>query len=269
MEDKEVKTDFLHRILAVKHAQIGALGTPVPRPFPEGERRPFVLREGAVVAEVKRASPSQGDIDADLDPAALAARYEAYGASAISVLTEESFFKGSLADLDAVRAAVSLPVLRKDFVVDARQIDETAGRADALLLIARLLTADKLARFVIQCRKNAIEPVVEIFSGEDVRTLESAIELLKRTGHGEGRLVCGINSRDLETFEVDLDNACRFAGSLPGSCVPVAFSGVHGAKDAARLRKAGLRRALVGTAAVRDPALLREIARELSKGLAD
>ena len=260
-----MKIDFLHGILAGKHAAVESLGTPVANPFPPEERRPFILPPGSVIAEIKRASPSQGDIDPDLDPASLARKYEEGGAAAISVLTEELSFKGSLADLDAARAAVKLPVLRQDFVIDARQIDETAGRADALLLIARLLPPDKLARFIAQCRRNAIEPVVEIFGEDDLKTLSAAAALLKRTGHGEENLVCGINNRDLRTFEVDLENSCRFAARLPAGCTPVAFSGVHSAKDAAMLRKAGISRALVGTAVVKNPGLLPQVAAALAE----
>lgn len=253
--------DFLQEIVAKKRERLN-------HPFRalRGNRfldfggNSFILPPGSVIAEVKRASPSQGAIDMALDPAALAREYERRGAAAISVLTEEDYFHGSLADLDAVRAAVKLPVLRKDFVIDERQIDETAGRADALLLIVRLLDASTLACFIARCRALAIEPIVEVYDEADIGTLKEALVTPSKSKF----LFVGINNRDLKTFTVDLANAGRLAAKLPPGCVPIAFSGVGSAANAAALRAAGLSRALVGTALVKDPELLTDIKRELA-----
>jgi indole-3-glycerol phosphate synthase len=200
----------------------------------------------AVIAEVKRRSPSKGDLAAGLDPTALAARYAAGGAACLSVLTDERWFGGSPADLAAARAAVDLPVIRKDFTVHPRDVaDARLMGADAVLLIAAALDDVELA----ECHGLAVElgldALVEV---HDEAEAERAVAV--------GASLIGINQRDLVTFEVDTARAVRVAPMLPDSVVRVAESGVTGADDAAVLAAAGFHAVLVGEHLVRsgDPA---------------
>ncbi len=205
-----------------------------------------------VIAEVKRASPSAGAISAGLDAVAHALRYQAAGAAAISVLTDGPGFGGSLADLLAVRAAVALPVLRKDFTVDAWQLAEArVAGADAALLIAAALPGDLLRRLHDRCRELGLQALVEV---HDEAEAERALEA--------GALLVGVNNRDLRTFAVDLATSERIVPALPSHVKGVAESGVRSGADARRLRAAGAVNLLVGEALVRaaDPgALLREL----------
>jgi len=200
----------------------------------------------SVISEIKRASPSAGFIG-DVDPARWAERYEAEGATCLSVLTEPDRFEGSLEDLDAARGNVSVPVIRKDFTVDEVQVLETATRADAVLLIAALFDAATLARFVSLAVEVGSTPLVEI---HDEREAELALE--------SGATVIGVNNRDLRDFSVDLGTFERLAPRLAGTTL-VAESGVKTAEDARRLRNAGADAVLVGEAAMRDPALVAKL----------
>lgn len=206
-----------------------------------------VLRSGqfGVVAEIKRRSPSVGDIDADLDPVAQAIAYEAGGADAISVLTEPTFFGGSLADLVAVREAVSVPVLRKDFTRNVAQLVEArAFGADAALLIVATLAQHRLFALCEAAREIEIDVIVEV---------HSAVELDRALDAGASMI--GVNNRNLKTFETDLGVAESLSGALPNSVVSIAESGVANAEGAARMRAAGYDAVLVGEALVRtrDP----------------
>jgi indole-3-glycerol phosphate synthase len=198
-----------------------------------------------VIAEVKRASPSAGAIDAGLDAVAQARRYEAAGAAAVSVLTDGPGFGGSLADLVAVRAAVGVPVLRKDFVIDRYQLLEArAAGADAALLIVAALDDAALRRLHADCAALGLAAEVD-------RALAA------------GAALVGVNNRDLRSFHVDLAVSERLLPALPAHVKGVAESGVRTAADARRLRAAGAANLLVGEALVRaaDPgALLREMA---------
>ena len=193
-----------------------------------------------VIAEIKRASPSKGDLAPIPDPAALAATYVSAGASAISVLTEERKFKGSLMDLVAVRAAVTIPVLRKDFVSMEQQVLEArAYGADLVLLIVAGLDQNrliKLARFV---ESFGMTPFVETHSSEEVsRAVEAGAKLI------------GINARDLSTFETDRNLFEELAQSLPSDCIAVAESAVRNTDDVSAYAKAGADMVLVGEALV-------------------
>jgi indole-3-glycerol phosphate synthase len=200
----------------------------------------------AVVAEIKRRSPSRGDLAADLDPAAVAAAYTAGGAACLSVLTDADFFGGSPADLAAARAASGLPVLRKDFTVSAHDVaDARLMGADAVLLIAAALTDPELARLRRLAADLGMDAVVEVHDEAEVdRALAAEAD------------VVGVNQRDLVTFEVDGDRAARLAPLLPDGVVRVAESGVAGPADAAALADAGYHAVLVGEWLVRsaDPA---------------
>ena len=200
----------------------------------------------SVISEIKRASPSAGFI-ADVDPAEWGARYEAEGASCLSVLTEPDRFKGSLKDLDAARGRVALPVLRKDFTVDEAQVLETATRADAVLLIAALFDAATLARHVSLAVEVGLTPLVEI---HDEREADLALE--------SGARVIGVNNRNLRDFTVDLGTFERLAPRLAGATL-VAESGVKMPEDGRRLRDAGADAVLVGEAAMRDPSLIAKL----------
>ncbi len=200
----------------------------------------------SVIAEIKRASPSAGFIG-DADPAGWGARYEAEGASCLSVLTEPDRFKGSLQDLDAARGHVALPVLRKDFTVDEAQVLEAGTHADAVLLIAALFEVNALARYVSLAVEVGLTPLVEV---HDEREADLALE--------SGAQVIGINNRDLRDFTVDLATTERLAGRLAGATL-VAESGVKAPEDAQRLRDAGADAVLVGEAAMRDPTLVAKL----------
>jgi tryptophan synthase beta chain len=195
-----------------------------------------------LIAEVKRRSPSAGAISADADPVALARAYEAGGASAISVLCEPHWFGGSVADLRAVRAAVSIPILAKEFVVDARQLPvlRSAG-ADLVLLLASVLSAKKLVRFAELARDLGLEPLVEV---HDERELEAALAT-------EARLI-GLNNRNLKTLKVDPDHCLKLRPLVPNDRLVIGESGVTEPRTLVGWRAVGLDAALIGEALMRS-----------------
>lgn len=202
----------------------------------------------AVIAEVKRRSPSKGDLAADLDPAATASAYVAGGATCLSVLTDEAHFGGSVDDLRRARAAVPVPVLRKDFTVDARDVcDARSMGADAVLLIAAALDDAELADLHALAVELGIDPLVEV---HDEPELERALAV--------GATLVGVNQRDLHTFEVDQGRAVRVGQAMPDGVVRVAESGVRGVDDARVLADAGFHAVLVGETVVTagDPAAM-------------
>ena len=194
------------------------------------------LDECAVIAEVKRRSPSKGDLFAGLDPADLARRYEHGGAACLSVLTDTAHFGGSPDDLRLARSACSLPVLRKDFTVHERDVcDARLMGADAVLLIVAALSREELARFHALALDLGLDALVEC---HDEAEIERALEV--------GATLVGVNQRDLVTFAVDHERAVRVAGAMPPGVVRVAESGVRGADDARSLQRAGYHAVLVG-----------------------
>ncbi len=199
--------------------------------------------ELAVIAEVKRRSPSKGDIAPGLDPAALAAEYQAGGARCVSVLTDAEFFGGSPDDLAAARAACSLPVLRKDFTVcEGDVFDARIMGADAVLLIVAALSDDELLGLLTLAQELALDALVEVHdAGELDRALDAGASLV------------GVNQRDLTTFDVDRARAVRLAEHIPAEVVAVAESGIAGADDARALAGAGYQAVLVGESLVRAP----------------
>jgi indole-3-glycerol phosphate synthase len=200
----------------------------------------------AVVSEIKRRSPSKGDLAADLDPATLAEAYERGGASCLSVLTDTEFFGGSVEDLQVARASCDLPVLRKDFTVSALDVvDARLMGADCVLLIAAALDQSELRDFHRLGVEVGLDVLVEI---HDEAELEAAVAV--------GADLIGVNQRDLTTFEVDHDRAVRLAAMIPDGIVKVAESGVRDGRDAAALRDAGYDAVLVGETLVTasDPA---------------
>ncbi len=194
-----------------------------------------------IIAEIKRASPSKGDIRADLDPCRLASAYERGGACAVSVLTEKNWFKGSLSDLQAAKKAAALPVLRKDFIVDPYQVYESAAAgADAVLLIAAVLSLEEIRDFIGICRSLEIDVLLEIHGREDIEKAKSS-----------GARLIGINNRNLRTLETDISTAVKAAGSLGLGQIPVAASGIRTRKDVEEICTAGIRNFLVGEHLVR------------------
>lgn len=236
-----VRIDVARRMLDRTISQLEAdLATaPAPRDPMPAFRTPGL----SVIAEVKRASPSKGALAEITDPAELAASYQAGGAAAISVLTEERRFHGSLADLDAVRAKVTIPVLRKDFIVtDYQLVEARAHGADLALLMASALDDDDLARLHTLALDLGLTPLVEVHDEIEAR----------RVGEIGAQLI-GVNNRNLKTLEVDLANFERIVPALPDGVVKVAESGILTPADAARVASAGADVVLVGEALVTHP----------------
>ncbi len=195
-----------------------------------------------VIAEVKRASPSKGDLAPITDPAALAAQYQEAGAAAVSVLTEKRRFGGSLADLDAVRSAVDIPVLRKDFMVDEYQFYEArAHGADIVLLIVAALSQSQLKDFYDLSRELGMAALIEVHTHSE---LESAMEI--------DPVMVGINSRNLKTLEVDTQVFTELLPRIPGSLIRVAESGISSRADVIEAAQAGASAILVGEALVKS-----------------
>lgn len=194
-----------------------------------------------VIAEVKRRSPSKGDLNLGLDPAEISAAYAAGGAACCSVLTDEKYFGGSVADLQAVRGAVDIPILRKDFTVSAHDVvDARLMGADCLLLIVAALSDDELSEFHHLATDIGLDVLIEV---HDEAEAERAMAL-------NGTLV-GVNQRDLRTFEVDTERAKRVAASLPPDVVRVAESGIGDPNDIPELVEAGFQAVLVGESLVK------------------
>jgi len=201
----------------------------------------------AIIAEIKKASPSRGLIRADFDAAWLAGRYQAGGAAALSVLTDEPYFQGSLRNLELASAAVALPCLRKDFMVDEYQIVEArAHHADAILLIGAALTEGELKRFAGTARDLALDVLVEVHTAAE---LDRVLDSLGKAGAD----AIGVNNRDLKTFDVRLSTSLELAERIPASVVRVAESGISTAADLARLRTAGFDAFLIGESLMRQP----------------
>jgi indole-3-glycerol phosphate synthase len=200
----------------------------------------------AIIAEIKKASPSRGLLAPHFDPAATARAYGAGGAAALSVLTDAAHFQGSLGDLEAARRAAGIPLLRKDFTIDARQVTEAAAHgADAILLIAAILSEDELLGFRELAETYEMAALIEV---HDAQELALAI--------ASGAKIIGVNSRNLRTFDVDLHVSLHLSQYIPAGVVKVAESGIQSAEDVRRLRAAGYQAFLVGEHLMRsgDPA---------------
>jgi indole-3-glycerol phosphate synthase len=202
----------------------------------------------ALIAEVKKASPSAGLIRADFDPAAIARQYAAAGASAISVLTDRTYFQGDLEHLLSVRSAVDLPVLRKDFIIDASQVYESrAAGADAVLLIAAAMPAGELMDLAILATELRMTVLLEVHGADELLQFRSMVGFPLRS-YG----LLGINNRDLSTFRVDLGTTLRLA-ELAGEGVPiVSESGIRTSADVAKLKAVGVSAILVGETLMRS-----------------
>jgi len=229
------------------------------RPPPPSLRRALRGERIAVVAEVKRRSPSAGVIRDDLDPGERADLYARHGAAAISVLTDHPHFGGSIEDLRAAAARVEVPVLRKDFILDELQVIEArAAGAAAVLLIARVLPPARMQALLGCARDAGLEALVEVHTEAE---LHRAL--------GAGAECVGVNSRDLDTFRIDVAGAWHLLAMVPAEHVAVAESGMHGPEDVDRAAAAGADAVLVGTAlsAATDPAgLLRQLTQVRRRG---
>jgi indole-3-glycerol phosphate synthase len=244
----------LDRIVAYKRREITAARARVPEA--ELERRAAAappardfraaLGRGPgvqVIAEVKKASPSAGLIRADFDPVTIARIYERHGAACVSVLTDEPSFQGHLRHLELVRAAVAVPLLRKDFILDRYQLLEArAAGADAALLIAECLDAEALPRLVREARELGLQTLVELYDRDNLaRALASGARLV------------GVNNRDLRTFVTRLEHTLELAADLPPDVCLVSESGIRGRADVERLAAGGARAVLVGETLMRAP----------------
>jgi indole-3-glycerol phosphate synthase len=244
---------YLETILAAHRADAALDGRDLEAALEEAMEaaptRPFVAtiqdaaaRDGmAVISEIKRRSPSKGDLDPDLDPAGVAAEYEAGGAACLSVLTDAAFFGSRPGDLGAARGACSLPVLRKDFTVGPLDVcDARVMGADAVLLIVAALTDAELESLLTLSGRLSLAALVEVHDAEE---LSRAV--------GAGAEVIGVNQRDLRTFEVDPRRASELAASIPVGAVAVAESGIAGRDDVLRLAESGYQAVLVGESLLR------------------
>jgi indole-3-glycerol phosphate synthase len=240
-------SNILERIVAYKRHEIDAArlrvpeaqlerrleAAPPPRDFRAALER---AADVAIIAEVKKASPSAGLLRADFDPVAIARIYESNGAACISVLTDEPSFQGHLQYLSAIRAAVSPPLLRKDFILDRYQLLEArAAGADAVLLIAEILDAATLPRLLREAAELGLQTLVELYERDNLpRVLDSGARLI------------GVNNRDLRSFQTRLEHTLDLAASLPPDVCLVSESGIRTRGDIERLRAAGVRAVLIG-----------------------
>jgi indole-3-glycerol phosphate synthase len=254
--------DILARIVAHKHVEIAERGADLrsleaAAEASIGERRGFrkALENSvpAIIAEIKKASPSKGLLSENFDPGLISKRYQSGGAASISVLTDERFFQGGWADLQAAREAVSLPILRKDFTVDSLHVVEAAARgADAILLIAAILETGEMRRFRELAEGYGLDVLVEVHDEEE---LERAL--------ASGATILGVNNRDLRTFSVHLDTSLRLAERIPAGVLKVSESGILSPDDVRLLRGAGYQAFLVGEHLMKsaDPAAALEALR--------
>ena len=254
LETKRKEVAELHASTDLESLKAQASDAPRARNFFSAlTREP--ARAMNLIAEVKRASPSAGIIREDFDPQAIAAEYAAGGASAISVLTDEKYFKGSLDYLRAVREVVDLPILRKDFIIDPYQVYQArAAGADAILLIAAALPVGKLADLMILATELRMTTLVEIHDADELLQVRSMIGF----PHA-GYSLLGINNRDLTTFEVDVRTTVRLKGLLNDETPVVSESGIRTAGDVEILAQAGVKAILVGESLMRSDSITRAI----------
>ena len=252
--------DILARIVDHKRATLARVSAgradlerrAADRPAGRDFRAALVASPPAIIAEIKQASPSKGVFTDQFHPASIAKVYAAGGAAALSILTDEEFFKGKLADLEAARSAVAIPVLRKDFTIDEFHIIEAAAHgADAILLIAAILDVQQMRVFRELAAQYGMAALTEV---HNVSELDAALD--------SGADMVGVNNRNLHTFEVTLDTSLRLAEKMPAAVVKIAESGIHSRSDVQRLQAAGFHAFLVGEHLMKsaDPAAaLREL----------
>ena len=246
--------DILSKIVADKKQEIAAAKQHIPesflreKAFAPRKRRPFLKKLEQpgpfginIIAEIKRASPSKGDIRANLNPAVYAGEYEKGGAAALSVLTDHLHFKGSPKDLKIARETTTLPVLRKDFLISAYQIFESAVmEADAVLLIVRILDQQQLKDYLSLCNELKMDALVEVHSEADI----------EKAGLAGARLI-GINNRNLQSFETDIEIAIRMKSLLNNNQIAIAASGIRTRKDIEKIKDSEIWNFLIGESLVR------------------
>jgi indole-3-glycerol phosphate synthase len=257
---------ILDQIVAAKREEVARLkkATPLARlqevikdlPPTRDFRQAINHRPCAIIAEVKRSSPSKGRIREQFDPVQIASIYQEHGAQAVSILTDEQFFEGKGDSLAAIKKAISLPLLRKDFVIDAYQIYETRILgADALLLIAAILDKGQLQEYIQLSEQLRLAPLVEVHTKAE---LDKAL--------AAGAEIIGINSRDLKTFATDLKKTLELAPSIPQGKIVVAESGISTRKDIELLMEAGVHCFLIGEALMRSNDIGAKLRELLGKG---
>jgi indole-3-glycerol phosphate synthase len=238
IETRRAEVARRKRIMPEPVLRIAAGKADAPRDFGDALARDKVN----VIAEIKKASPSAGVLRRDFEPAALARAFEGAGAAALSVLTEEENFQGALAHLRDARAAVGLPVLRKDFIVDAWQVWEArAANADSFLLIAAALDDTALATLLALGRELGMEALVEVHTPEELERVLAA-----------GARIVGVNNRNLHTLEVRVETSLELIEMIPQDCIAVSESGLRSAEDLRRFRAAGFDAFLIGESLMRE-----------------
>ncbi|MDD2743626.1 MAG: indole-3-glycerol phosphate synthase TrpC [Rhodocyclaceae bacterium] len=258
-------SDILNKIIATKREEVAAalavkslsaveaeaLAQTAPRDFVAAIRHQIACGQPAIIAEIKKASPSKGIIRPDFNPAEIARSYEQHGAACLSVLTDRPYFQGCPEYLQAARAACALPALRKDFMVDAYQVAEArAMGADAILLIAAALSLKEMQALEAQAFSYGMAVLVEVHNGEE---LETALQLKTP--------LLGINNRNLRTFEVTLDTTLGLLSQIPAERIVVTESGILKAEDVTLMRRHQVQAFLVGEAFMRAPEPGVELAR--------
>jgi len=258
-------SDILNKIIATKHEEIAAaravkplsaveaeaVAQAAPRDFVGAIRRKIAAGQPAVIAEIKKASPSKGVIRSDFQPAEIARSYEQHGAACLSVLTDRQYFQGCPEYLQQARAACALPVLRKDFIVDAYQVAEArAMGADCILLIAAALSLADMQALEAQAMGYGMAVLVEVHNGEE---LDAALQLKTP--------LLGINNRNLRTFDVALDTTLDLLPRIPNDRIVVAESGILAPEDVALMRASKVNAFLVGEAFMRAAEPGEELAR--------
>ncbi|MCU0246465.1 MAG: indole-3-glycerol phosphate synthase TrpC [Bryobacter sp.] len=244
--------DILARIVATKREELPEVRRQLETYEKVAQQRMKERREfrraleaftPAVIAEIKKASPSKGVLVEDFNPQRMAQMYDASGAAAMSVLTDHTYFQGSLADLQRARAAAYLPVIRKDFTIDDAHVVEAAAHgADAILLIAAILETSELRDLRERAERYRMDALVEVHDEEELaRAVESGATLI------------GVNNRNLHTFEVTLETSLRLAERMPAGALMVSESGIHSRADLDTLRAAGYRAFLVGEHLMKAP----------------
>lgn len=240
IENKKIEVQRSKGVRSLESLERGLSGAPEPRDFYKA------LGDGArvrIIAEIKKASPSKGVLREDFDPVKIAISYEQGGAAALSVLTDEKFFMGSLSYLRAVRDAVGIPLLRKDFIIDPYQVYESRlGGADALLLIVSALNDESLGAILGLAHSLGMNAVVEVHDEVELRRALDA-----------GSRIVGINNRDLRTFEVDLGVSVRLSRDIPEGVIIIAESGIGSSADIQMLMEHGVHAFLIGEAFMKAP----------------
>ena len=263
---------ILDKIAAYKRDEVAAAKTqrpaaavdaearkqPAPRGFANALKAKHAAGDWALIAEIKKASPSAGLIRPDFDPVAIARTYHACGASALSVLTDRTYFQGDLDYIRQVRDAVPLPVLRKDFIIDEYQVYESrAAGADAILLIAEVLNDQQIMDLLILAAELNLTTLLEAHEADEVLRIRSVIGFPHRRYS-----LLGINNRDLQTFRTELEVGIRLARRIPKGITVVSESGIEGRRDIERLMEAGIHAFLVGESLMREADIGRKL-REL------